>query len=218
MPSPCATSAPDSTEATTSSDTAQVPSSGWLERREALPSVATPPSVTHVPTPVLPSTRLFLDLFAGAASPVSSHIARLGGARLEPIDVLVGPAHDLLNDSTFWNLQRLCSSGLVGAAAAAPRARPSRAPDSVRAARHRSAPSNTPWASPTLLPLRLQSLKLLLFYTPAHVSCYTWSHVVGVLSGLRILLPACFGWTQRSLLGAASLLHMRLRSLHARSV
>ena len=44
----------------------------------------------------------------------------MGGARLEPIDVLVGPAHDLLNDSTFWNLQRLCSSGLVGAAAAAP--------------------------------------------------------------------------------------------------
>ena len=33
---------------------------------------------------------------------------------------MVGPAHDLLDDSTFQNLQRLCSSGLVGVAAAAP--------------------------------------------------------------------------------------------------
>ena len=51
---------------------------------------------------------------------MSECIARLGGARLEPVDLLVGPAHDLLNDSTFSNLQRLCSSGLVGVAAAAP--------------------------------------------------------------------------------------------------
>ena len=72
------------------------------------------------PTPAAPPKRLFLDLFAGAASPVSACIARLGFARLEPIDLLVGPAHDLLNDSTFSNLQRLCASGLVGVAAAAP--------------------------------------------------------------------------------------------------
>ena len=36
------------------------------------------------------------------------------------MDILVGPAHDLLDDLTFQNLQRLCSSGLVGVAAAAP--------------------------------------------------------------------------------------------------
>ena len=64
--------------------------------------------------------RLFLDLFAGASSPVSLAIAELGLARLEPVDVLVGPAHNLLDDLTFQNLQRLCSSGLIGVAAAAP--------------------------------------------------------------------------------------------------
>ena len=67
-----------------------------------------------------PAKRLFLDLFAGASSPVSHAIAELGLARLEPVDVLVGPAHNLLDDLTFQNLQRLCSSGLIGVAAAAP--------------------------------------------------------------------------------------------------
>ena len=71
-------------------------------------------------TPVPSGKRLFLDLFAGASSPVSHAVAELGLARLEPVDVLVGPAHNLLDDLTFQNLQRLCSSGLIGVAAAAP--------------------------------------------------------------------------------------------------
>ncbi|CAE7452587.1 unnamed protein product, partial [Symbiodinium necroappetens] len=59
-----------------------------------------------------PAKRFFLDLFAGASSPVSQAVADLGLARLEPVDVLVGPAHDLLDDSTFqlgnWRRQRFC--------------------------------------------------------------------------------------------------------------
>ena len=71
-------------------------------------------------SPVPKGKRLFLDLFAGASSPVSHAVAELGLARLEPVDALVGPAHNLLDDLTFQNLQRLCSSGLIGVAAAAP--------------------------------------------------------------------------------------------------
>ena len=39
---------------------------------------------------------------------------------LEPVDRLAGSASDRLGDATFLNLCRLCSSGLVGAAGAAP--------------------------------------------------------------------------------------------------
>ena len=87
--------------------------------------------------------RLFLDLFAGASSPVSLAIAELGLARLEPVDVLVGPAHNLLDDLTFQNLQRLCSSGLIGVAAAALPALHSLAQDSVTEGRRLCALSRT---------------------------------------------------------------------------
>ena len=89
----------------------------------SLPSSAHTTHVAESPPESLPAPlakRLFLDLFAGASSPVSQAIADLGLARLEPVDILVGPSHDLLDDSTFQTLQRLCSSGLVGVAAAAP--------------------------------------------------------------------------------------------------
>ena len=111
---------PGSAPITASPCPVQILSPGNPPLCDAKPSASASAPALPGPTPAVPPLRLFLDLFAGAASPVSSCIASLGGARLEPVDILVGPAHDLLNDSTFMNLQRLCSSGLVGVAAAAP--------------------------------------------------------------------------------------------------
>ena len=64
---------------------------------------------------LIPPCRLFLDIFAGSTSPVSAAIASLGKA----IDKLAGSACDLLDDTIFSNLCRLCASRLVGAAGAA---------------------------------------------------------------------------------------------------
>jgi len=68
----------------------------------------------------VPPARLFLDLFAGAASPATQSMAALGRMCFQPVDLLSGEHIDILHDGTFASLRRLCASGLVGAAAAAP--------------------------------------------------------------------------------------------------
>ena len=62
--------------------------------------------------------RYFLDIFAGASSPVSTALNSLHGDRIETIDLIHG--HDLLNDEIFESVLRLAASGLIGAALAAP--------------------------------------------------------------------------------------------------
>ena len=47
-------------------------------------------------------------------------MAALGRMCFQPVDLLSGEHIDLLHDETFASLRRLCASGLVGAAAAAP--------------------------------------------------------------------------------------------------
>ena len=64
--------------------------------------------------------RLLMDLFSGFGSPVSAAAAELDLDRFEPVDLLSGPAIDVLDDDAFQLLRRLCASGVVGAAVAAP--------------------------------------------------------------------------------------------------
>ena len=64
--------------------------------------------------------RFFLDLFAGAAHPVSSAVAAISGDRFEAVDLIHGPQFDLLNDDTFALLCAMADHGVIGAAMAAP--------------------------------------------------------------------------------------------------
>ena len=81
-------------------------------------SSSSEPEVDHLPLAASP--RFLLDLFAGAGSPVSVAAARLHLDRFEPVDLLSGPAVNLLQDDDFQLIRRLCASGLVGVAVAAP--------------------------------------------------------------------------------------------------
>jgi len=85
-------------------------------------ATASPPAFQGSPDQParVPPARLFLDLFAGAASPVTQSMSALGRMCFQPVDLLSGEHVDLLHDDTFASLRRLCASGLVGAAAAAP--------------------------------------------------------------------------------------------------
>ena len=82
-----------------------------------LQAALSPPAPTSTP---LPGCKLFVDLFAGASAPLSSAVAELNLARLEPLDKLHGCAFDLLNEKHYQCLCALASSGIVGAASAAP--------------------------------------------------------------------------------------------------
>ena len=77
----------------------------------------TPPSSRLTP---LPSSRLLVDLFAGASAPVSVAAAALSMDRILPLDLLHGVGFDLADDAAFSSLCELAASGLVGAAIAAP--------------------------------------------------------------------------------------------------
>ena len=70
--------------------------------------------------PGLTHPKLFLDLFAGAKQPLSVAMAKRNSDRFEAVDLIFGPAFDLLDDVHFEALCGLASSGLVGAAAVAP--------------------------------------------------------------------------------------------------
>ena len=82
-----------------------------------LQAALSPPAPTSTP---LPGCKLFVDLFAGASAPLSSAVAELNLARLGPLDKLHGCAFDLLNEKHYQCLCALASSGIVGAASAAP--------------------------------------------------------------------------------------------------
>ena len=124
----------------------------------------------------LPSAKIFVDLFSGTSAPLSAAIGALGLARLEPLDKLHGCCFDLLDD-----LCLLASSGIVGAAAAAPpcasfsraRLRPG-GPLPVRTVRH-------PTGIPAPTPAKLRTVRVILSPQPSQTfplprGCTWWSH------------------------------------------
>ena len=67
-----------------------------------------------------PTSRFFLDAFAGVHAPLSQAASNANLDRYEPLDIITNPAHDILNDSVFESLLRLCWSGAIGLIACAP--------------------------------------------------------------------------------------------------
>ena len=80
------------------------------------PSIKRPPHVGGTPAP----SRFFLDAFAGVHAPLSQAAAEAGLDRYEPLDIISNPAHDILIDSAFESLLRLCWSGAIGLIVCAP--------------------------------------------------------------------------------------------------
>ena len=64
-------------------------------------------------------SKIFLDICSGVDAPLTSAVSRLGLPALA-IDLLVDSLMDLLNDSFYEQLLRLCGSGVVGYSAASP--------------------------------------------------------------------------------------------------
>ncbi len=81
------------------------------------------PSSLKMPSPAqgppAPS-RFFLDAFAGVHAPLSQAASNAGIDRYEPLDIITNPAHDILIDSAFESLLRLCWSGAIGLIVCAP--------------------------------------------------------------------------------------------------
>ena len=118
---PCASApagtAPPAVEPTPSPPSLSKPASACTSpplRASTMPGLSAP-SPHDLPLP-----GLFLDLFSGASAPLSAAVARLGGARISPIDSLHGEQIDLLSPLHQSSLRRLCSSGLVRVVCAAP--------------------------------------------------------------------------------------------------
>ncbi|CAE7611472.1 LRRC45 [Symbiodinium sp. CCMP2592] len=87
--------------------------------KETAPSLdRAPPSTSPADPPVRPA--LFLDLFSGCSAPLSKAVSNLGLDRIAPIDVLHGEEVDLLLPQHQSSMRKLCSSGLVRVAVAAP--------------------------------------------------------------------------------------------------
>ena len=80
------------------------------------PSIKGPPHVGGTPAP----SRFFLDAFAGVHAPLSQAAAEAGLDRYEPLEIISNPAHDILIDSAFESLLRLCWSGAIGLIVCAP--------------------------------------------------------------------------------------------------
>ena len=78
------------------------------------------PSVQLEQPATVPSCRIFLDLFSGASAPVTNALKRLGFLCLQPIDLLHGSGVDVLCPEHKQRLRKLCASGVVGLALAAP--------------------------------------------------------------------------------------------------
>ena len=78
------------------------------------------PSAPPVRPATIPSCRIFLDVFAGASAPVTSAFKSFGLLCLQPIDLLHGSGVDVLCPEHRQRLRKLCASGVVGLALAAP--------------------------------------------------------------------------------------------------
>ncbi|CAE7747975.1 LRRC45 [Symbiodinium sp. CCMP2592] len=90
-----------------------------VAQAETAPSLdRAPPSTSPADPPARPA--LFLDLFSGCSAPLSKAVSNLGLDRIAPIDVLHGEEVDLLLPQHQSSMRKLCSSGLVRVAVAAP--------------------------------------------------------------------------------------------------
>ena len=149
----------------------------------------------------LPSAKIFVDLFSGASAPLSAAIGALGLARLEPLDKLHGCCFDLLDDRHFRDLCLLASSGIVGAAAAAP--------PCASFSRARLRPGvHCPSEQSGVLQAYRRPLRRKAPNCPCHplstaepdISSLLWVHMV-VSFCSRTQPPVCFGWTLPSVPG-----------------
>ena len=79
------------------------------------------PMHVHPSAPALPVSgqQFFLDICSGATRPLSMAVLELGGSVLS-FDILLNDQMDLLQDSSYEQLLRLCSSGAVRYGAASP--------------------------------------------------------------------------------------------------
>ena len=147
-------------------------------RPRSCPSLQVAFEPPHPGFQALPSAKIFVDLFSGASAPLSAAIGALGLARLEPLDKLHGCHFDLLDDRPFQDLCLLASSGIVGAASAAPpcasfsraRLQPG-GPLPVRTARH---PTGIP--APTLAQSSELSVSSSLHSRARHVLSLVGAH------------------------------------------
>ena len=98
---------------------ASLPMCGQVSAPDAPHAEACPSAPPECPA-TIPSCRLFLDFFAGAAAPVTSAFKSLGLLCMQPIDLLYGSGVDVLCPEHKQRLRKLCASGVVGVALAAP--------------------------------------------------------------------------------------------------
>ena len=87
-------------------------------------STSPPPSLTNFSQELLTpwscmGMKIFVDICSGADKPLTTAVAAMGLPALA-IDLLVDPRMDLLDDSFYEQLLRLCGSGVVGYTGAAP--------------------------------------------------------------------------------------------------
>ena len=78
-----------------------------------------PSTSVDLQIPVQQRSRIFLDICSGVTMPLSAALQKYKGDIL-PFDILIHSDCDLLDDSTFERLLRLCASGIVGYCAASP--------------------------------------------------------------------------------------------------
>ena len=88
-----------------------------IEHAQVVPNIQS----TAVDMPMAPQLRkqpprLFLDLFAGAHSPLTG----IDRDAFAPFDFALRETHDILDDRVMHLLQRLAFSGLIGVAWSAP--------------------------------------------------------------------------------------------------
>ena len=83
------------------------------------PSVSQPLGSPSLPDFAQGDGKLFLDICSGATRPLSAVILAKGGNVLA-FDILLDARMDLLNDQSYEQLLRICSSGQVAYGAASP--------------------------------------------------------------------------------------------------
>ena len=103
---------------------ASLPPQGSVEAISSMQSPSQPCASAAAVQPACP--RLFLDLFSGARAPLSAALRELPCSHsgtpdsFEPVDVIFGHHCDILDDENYARMLQVTSSGLVGAASAAP--------------------------------------------------------------------------------------------------
>ena len=82
-------------------------------------SLTSGPSTLQSQVSQFQKPRIFLDICSGVTMPLSAALQKFD-CDILPFDILIHSSCDLLNDSTFESLLRICASGMVGYCAASP--------------------------------------------------------------------------------------------------